>query len=324
MDLVITTTNFRAMNTPDLSAVMDAQLNFRGSPKFPKLSGDVTFTQLAYRPPPLLLYQGTNWEKEDPTIRVKGEDKGEAGQSPWLDRGDLNIKVKIPTNAGLIRSTELNLPFGGDLVLKKPPGGFFLIFGRIESREGWLIFQGKPFRVERGNFVFPAIPAIDPDIDILASYRAGAYTTYLKMGGTLSAPTLEIYSDPPLEQADVLSVILFGRPVSDLAAGQRDALANTGGQLAASYAAAGLSRSLTDALNLDALIIAPGQTLDAPGLGFGKYLNQRLYVFYYHQFGEEAANEFRLRYDVYKNIYVEAGQDRTGQGGADVFFSYPY
>ena len=212
INLAITTKNFRAMNTPDLSAAMDAELTFRGSPEFPKLSGKLTFTELAYRPPPLLQYQGTNWEKEDPTIRVKGEDLGEPGQSPWLDRGDLNIRVNIPTNIGLLRSSELNLRFGGDLVLKKPPGGFFLIFGKIESREGWLIFQGKPFRVEHGNFVFPAIPAIDPDIDILASYRAGSYTTYLKLGGTLSVPTLEVYSEPALEQADVLSVILFGRP----------------------------------------------------------------------------------------------------------------
>lgn len=324
LDLIVTANNFRAMNTPEIGAELDGRLTLQGTPRFPKIAGDLEFTELSYRPPPLLQYQGTNWEKEDPTIRVKGEELGEPGQSPWLDRGDLNINVVIPTNTGLIRSSELNLPFGGELALRKPPGGFFLIFGRIEAREGWLMFQGRPFRVERGNFVFPAIPAIDPDIDILASYRAGAYNTFLKLGGTLSAPTLEMYSEPPLEQADVLSVILFGRPVSELAAGQRESLALTGGQLAASYAAAGLSRSLSDALKLDALVFSPGESFETSGFGVGKYLNERLYVFYYHQFGEEAADEFRLRYDVYKNIYVEAGQDRTGQGGADVFFSYPY
>ena len=323
MDLAIEAENFNALNTLDLRAVVDAKLKLRGGFDFPRLSGKVEFKELTYRPPLLLQYQNSSWEREDPSIRVKGEEGKAQGSSPWLDRADLNLSFKIP-ETGLIRSSELNVPFGGNLTLKKPPGGFFLLFGRVEAKEGWLLFQGKPFRVERGVFVFPAIPAIDPSLDILASYRAGAYTTYVKMGGTLSVPTLDIYSDPALDQADVLAVILFGRPVSELATGQRESLAATGGQLVAGYAAQGLSKSLSDVLHIDAILITPGTSLQDSGVGFGTYINSRLYLFYYHQFGEAAAEEFRLRYDVRKNLYVEAGQDRTGQGGADVFFSYPY
>jgi translocation and assembly module TamB len=171
-------------------------------------------------------------------------------------------------------------------------------------------------------FVFPAIPVIDPSLDVLGSYRVPDYVTYIKIGGTLSQPSLEIYSDPALDPADVLAVVLFGQPVSKLAEGQRQSLASSGGQLVAGYAASGLANSLTEALNLDTLIVQTGENPEASGIGVGKYLNEKLYLFYYHHFGENAAEEFKLRYEIRKNFSIEAGQDEKGQGGIDIYYKH--
>jgi autotransporter translocation and assembly factor TamB len=322
MDLELTANNFRAMNTPDIRATMDADLKMKGDLDYPRLSGSVKFEELTYRPPLLLAYQGMAWESEDPTVVIKGEEKSAPSSSAWLDRGDMNIAISIP-NTGQLRNSELNVRFGGELTMRKPPGGFFLIFGKVESNEGWVIFQGKPFRVERGNFEFPAIPVIDPDLDILASYRVPDYVTYIRIGGSLSSPTLELYSEPSLDPADVLSVILFGKPSDQLVEGQRQTLASSGGQLVAGYAAAGLARSLSDTLKLDTVILQAGETPETTGIGFGKYLNERLYLFYYHRFGEESAEEFKLRYEIIKNLSVEAGQDEQGQGEVDLYYIQP-
>jgi hypothetical protein len=322
IDVSINANNFPALNTPDMQAVVDVDLKASGSYEYPVLTGKMGFDKLNYRPPLLLSYQGTSWESEDPTIVIKGEEEGPA-RSAWLERSEMDLLVRIP-DTGQLRSSELNIRFGGQLEVKKPRGGFFLVMGEVQSKEGWVVFQGKPFRVERGIFNFPAIPVIDPSIDILASYKAPDYTTYIKIGGTMSKPTLELYSEPALDQADVLSVILFGKPAKDLAEGQRQGLANSGGQLVAGYAAAGLARSLSDTLNLDTVILQAGESAESSGIGFGKYLNNQLYLFYYHHFGEQAAEEFKLRYEVRKDINIEAGQDEKGQGGIDVYYSHPY
>ncbi len=320
MDLILTAREFKAMNTPDTRAVMDADARISGDPSYPRMHGEVTFKDLVYRPPLILSYQGTAWESEDPTIVVKQEEQTGARQtSPWLDRSDMDILINIPDSA-LLKNSELNIRMGGELTMRKPPGGFFLLFGEMEAKKGWVLFQNKPFQVERGTFTFPAIPAIDPDLDILASYKVPDYTTYIKIGGNLSQPTLEIYSEPPLSQEDVLSVILFGRPASELTEGQDQALKMAGAQLVAEFAAARLGQ----AFPVDAIFVHAGESPEERGVGFGKYINERLYLFYYHHFGKEQAEEFKLRYELDKEFSVEAGQDEEGQGGLDVFYSKPY
>lgn len=323
MNLALDSDNFQAMNTPDIKAVIAGHVTLKGDLQRPRIGGKITLADLFYRPPLLLSYQGIAWEKDDPTIVVKGKEVTKAATTPFMDRSEILLQIAIPDTAKL-RSSELNVRMGGDLEVKKPPGGFFLIFGKITAKEGWVIFQGKPFKVEKGEFMFPAIPVIDPDLNILASYKVPDYTTYIKIGGTLSQPTLEIYSEPPLDPADVLAVILFGRPVSQLAPGQRQSLAQSGGQLVTGYAAAGLANSLTDALGLDALIVQAGDSPETSGIGVGKYLNDQLYLFYYQRFGAERAAEFKLRYELRKNLSIEAGQDDKGQGGADIYVTHPY
>jgi len=322
INVTINANDFPALNTPDMQAVVDVDLKLQGSYEYLKLTGKMGFDKLNYRPPLLLTYQGMSWEKDDPTIVIKGEEEPPQ-RSAWLDRSEMDLHVKIK-DTGQLRSSELNIRFGGELEIRKPPGGFFLVMGEVQSKEGWVVFQGKPFRIEHGIFNFPAIPVIDPSLDILASYRVPDYTTYIKIGGTLGKPTLDLYSEPALDQADVLSVILFGKPAKDLAEGQRQGLANSGGQLVAGYAAAGLARSLSDTLNLDTVILQAGESPESSGIGIGKYLNDQLYLFYYHHFGEQAAEEWKLRYEVKKDLNIEAGQDDKGQGGIDVYYSHPY
>ncbi len=322
MEVTINANDFPALNTPDMQAVVDVDLKLEGSYQYPRLTGKVGFDTLNYRPPLLLAYQGMSWETEDPTIVMKGQEEPPR-RSAILDRSEMDLHIKIK-DKGQLRNSELNIRFGGELDVKKPPGGFFLVMGEVQSREGWVVFQGKPFRVEHGIFNFPAIPVIDPSLDILASYRVPDYTTYIKIGGTLSKPTLELYSEPSLDQADVLSVILFGKTSKDLAEGQRQGLANSGGQLVAGYAAAGLAHSLADTLNLDTVILQAGESPESSGIGIGKYLNDQLYLFYYHHFGEQYAEEWKLRYEAAKSLNIEAGQDDKGQGGIDIYYSHPY
>ena len=319
MDIALVSKEFRAVNTLDIKATVNTDLKIQGSLDYPRIGGNVTFTELTYRPPPILDYQGTAWESEDETILVKGEESADLNQSAFLDRGELNIDIKILDTARL-RSSELNVRFKGDLALRKSPGGFFLVFGKVEANDGWVIFQGKAFRIEHGVFEFPAIPVIDPTLDILASYRAPEYLTFIKVGGMLSQPTLEIYSEPPLNETDVLAVILFGRPVNELAAGEKEALTSAGGQLVAGIAAANISKEL----GMDELILQTGGDAETSGVGFGKYVNDKLYVFYYKSFGSKSAEEFRLRYELHKNVSIEANQNDDGVGGVDIIYTKPY
>ena len=64
-------------------------------------------------------------------------------------------------------------------------------------------------------------------------------------------PELSFSSNPPLEQADILSLIVFNKPINELGEGQQVSLAERAGALAGGYLASGLARSIGNALELD-------------------------------------------------------------------------
>ena len=62
---------------------------------------------------------------------------------------------------------------------------------------------------------------------------------------------MTLTSDPPLEESDILSLIVFNRPVNELGTGERSSLAATAGGIATGFIAAPLGESIGKALDLD-------------------------------------------------------------------------
>jgi autotransporter translocation and assembly factor TamB len=50
----------------------------------------------------------------------------------------------------------------------------------------------------------------------MAENRAGDYLVRVGLVESLAKPDLRLVSDPPLGETDVLAVLLFGRPTSEL------------------------------------------------------------------------------------------------------------
>ena len=64
-------------------------------------------------------------------------------------------------------------------------------------------------------------------------------------------PELSFSSNPPQDESDILSLIIFGMPTNELGEGQQVALAVRAQELAGGYLASGLSEAIGGALNLD-------------------------------------------------------------------------
>jgi translocation and assembly module TamB len=137
---------------------------------------------------------------------------------------------------------------------------------------------GQLLTLQRGELLF-AGPLTDPAIDVRAGRTIGETTTVgVQLTGALKAPVTRIYSEPAMSEADALSYLLLGRPLS-----------GTGEQETATLESAAVAMGLQQALpavqrigttlGLDELSI---QTTDADtgALTAGKYLSARLYVRY--------------------------------------------
>ena len=68
---------------------------------------------------------------------------------------------------------------------------------------------------------------------------------------TLQKPEIALSSTPPLEESDVLALIVFNRPINELGTGERASLAATAGGIATGFIATPLGESIGRALDLD-------------------------------------------------------------------------
>ena len=88
--------------------------------------------------------------------------------------------------------------------------------GRVDIVRGWFAFQGRRFELERGAIQFTGGDKINPSLDIIARYRLPEYQVDATISGTVEKPTLTLASQPRLEQADILALLIFGRPINAL------------------------------------------------------------------------------------------------------------
>ena len=120
-----------------------------------------------------------------------------------------------PANAP-IDIGDMNVTVGGALQLRKRAGERqFEILGEVNTVRGSYTFQGRRFEIMRdGRIRFQGGDEIDPIIDLRARRIIAGVETYVRVQGSMRQPELSFSSNPPLEQADILSLIIFNQPVN--------------------------------------------------------------------------------------------------------------
>jgi translocation and assembly module TamB len=330
--------DFQVINTREYKAGVTGKLVMAGSLQQPFVRGDLTLVRTNLQPD-LTRFQKKGPPPPDPTITVVKTSqeltasqqtaekiaKGSAtAESPLFQRLGLDVRVRVP------RGTWVNLDEGsvdltGDVRIRKQPDGEPIVSGRLETVRGWYTFQGRKFELERGEVVFTGGgKTIEPRLDIVARYKAADHLVYLVIGGTTKEPTLNLRSEPPLEQADILSVLLFGKPAGELNQGQQNVLQAQAIQATASFVAGGLRNSVARKLGIDSLDVAVG-TAGTPGkVAVGKYVRDNVYVSASQQLGGEKQQEYSVEYQIAPNWQLKGSTEAGENSGIDLFWHKRY
>ncbi len=85
------------------------------------------------------------------------------------------------------------------------------ILGRINVTDGTATFAGTTYRLQHGEIFFTNPVIIQPIIDIDATTRVEEYDVTIGLHGNISQLTPTFRSEPPLPQADVISLLALGR-----------------------------------------------------------------------------------------------------------------
>ena len=265
----------------------------------------------------------------------------------------IDMRLRIPDNlvlrgrklrpGGPTRAAigDINITVGGDLEIKKEPGGTLSVAGVVTLVRGTYTFQGRQFDIARGGTLRFAGEPDNPILDITATREIPdtGVEAKVRITGSVTTPELHLSSTPPLDESDVLALIVFNRPINELGTGERTSLAATAGGIATGFIATPLGESIGKALDLDLFEItttAEGDSLGA-GVTVGEQIGDRTFLKLRQQFGDRTYTEFLLEYQIRDFLRVvgaaapetsgagnRIGQHRIERAGLDLIFFFSY
>ena len=251
---------------------------------------------------------------------------------------DLVVKASSLQAPGApISLGALNVTLGGDVRALKEPGGRLRLVGAVNTIRGNYDFQGRRFEILRdGRVQFVGLEELNPLLDLRTRRLIQGVETRVNVRGTLKQPEIELSSIPPLEQADVLSLIVFNRPVNQLGEGEQISLAQRAQSIAAGAIAGQLAQSIGQALNVDTfeIEVAP-ETGDAAQITIGQQVGQNMYVKVQQGIGELGTTNFIFEYELTEWLrlqtnVVEGSSNnpslfrRAQSTGGDLIFFFSY
>ena len=251
---------------------------------------------------------------------------------------DLVIKASdLQTPGSPVSLGALNLTLGGDLTATKDPGAPVLLVGSVNTIRGNYDFQGRRFEILRdGTIRFEGLEELNPSLDIRTRRIISGVEARVNVRGTLQKPEIVLTSTPPLEEADILSLIVFNQPINQLGSGQQMSLAQRAQSLATGAVAGQLANSIGKALNLDTfeINVAP-ENGGGPEVTLGQQVGQNLYVKVQQGIGDQNSTNVIFEYELARwlrlqsNVFQGASTQqslfmRNQSSGADLIFTLSY
>lgn len=187
-----------------------------------------------------------------------------------------DIDVDVFLNPEIhIHGFGLDTRLSGDINVVKPVGLYQPRGeGQVTIEQGNYSAYGQNLEIEQGRLQF-AGPLDNPEIYIRAfrpklPVKAGIIVT-----GNARQSKLTLFSEPIQTEADTLSYIITGRPISDASGSEGSLIAQAALSLGTKESSV-LTNQIESLFNLDEFSIGAGETLDSASLSASKRLSEKL------------------------------------------------
>ncbi|RJQ65574.1 MAG: AsmA family protein [Desulfobacteraceae bacterium] len=299
-----------------MDLLLGADLVLKGNPRQSLLEGEVSLLEGDY-------YKNVKFDLLSAVTRARRSQPAPRTWSPpqWLSAVALNVTVNsrypllVDNNVARMQVAP-DFKIGGTAA--KP-----VITGRARVTEGELFFRGKTFAVKRGVVDFLNPYKIEPTVDIAAEAQIRRWTVTLTATGTPDRLAVELSSDPPESDSNILSLILLGRTSAELSKGGGGA---TTEQMLASLVDSAWGEDLKERAGVDILEVETGaqdegQNPERIQVTVGKQLSQRFTVKYsVEAAGGETIQRATSEYRLLEHILASGFQDTSGTYGGELLF----
>jgi translocation and assembly module TamB len=295
---------------------LDAKLTLRGQFESPRATGDITLN--GDLKVDAILAQALYHPYATEQVPITQADVVSA-LNPW-DRLGLDLTVHVPQTLKLTGSNiqispdtplgvgDINLRAGGDVYLYKDRGQPLYTNGSLYRMSGTYRFQGRAFQIDEANSSINfQSDATNPELYVTVTRVISAVETRVTLSGALRQPELHFASNPPLDDTDILSLIVFNASPNDLTTAQRQELAVRAGALAAGFLAAPLMSAIEREIGLDVLELEPGGEYGTgPKVTLGDEIAPGLIARFSREFGPEPYDEATIEYYLSRILRLRA------------------
>ena len=360
LNLSIDLRGLEVASRPDVDATASGNVRIGGSAASPRITGNVRIDSATIRP---ALLPGGSGPPPDPTIHiiragdappdaqertigdalaeVPGTTKPSApaaqagAPAPSLfDRVSMLVTVRLGDPV-VVQRIDAYVRLGGEVYVTKGPGDPLRISGQISADRGWYMFRGRRIVLQSAYVSFSGETPIDPYLTVTATYQAPEHLVTVRVEGTARTPQLELSSDPPLDQSDVLALLLFGRTTSQLTGGQGTELRQEAIGILASYVAPELEQSLMDTFGLASLTFQLPTGTSYGSVGVGRYIGDDIFVSIGQTFGGPQGGTSRqlgglvgssvtVQYYLTPNVTLQTSSSTEGESALDAVWHTRY
>ncbi len=300
--LLMDTPQVRALISPSLRTMVDTAAQSL------RLEGEVLVPEAQLRP--IDLSNAVRTSSDEVIVGPMAAEPPAA----WRTEADLTLRLG---DAVSYKGGGFNGNLRGELAVRERPGEVSTGNGELSVADASFSAFGQTLEVNRGRVVFINSPLSNPGLDIQASRTVDEVTVRVDVRGTLREQIITLSSTPALPQADALSYLVVGKPLSELQGGDSDLLSSAARKTGLAGADL-LARRVGRRIGLDEFSVESDDTGESAQLVVGKYLSPKLYVRYGLGLFE-TLNTWLLRYDLSRRWAVET--ETGAQNSVDVLYS---
>jgi len=308
--------DLRVVNVPEARIDASPNLDFKLAGHQIDASGEIVVPKARLEPADL-----TNAVLASDDEHLVGE-PAEDPEQRWI----VNSRIKMTLGDDVsINSLGLTAKLGGaitvitdDSPVTRAQGELNIKQSTGKDRSTYRAY-GRLLDIERGRLIFNNGPINNPGVELRAqkefTSEFSTITAGVNVRGPLRSPQVTFFSDPPLAQAQIASLIVAGGTLESAQNSDKPGAARND-LLMQGYALIG--QRFGNRVGVDDVGVESGINNDT-SLVLGKYLSPRLYVSYGISLAE-AINTFKMRLTLGKGwtIKTEAGQARS----ADVVYTF--
>jgi translocation and assembly module TamB len=311
--LSTTLKNITIRPSEGMSADIGGKLFYEYSARGSALSGDISVKRARYEKK----FDWRNW------LLGLGQQNGNHTRTPeFLKQTKLNLQIAGTDNI-IIDNNIVNAPVIIRLNVVGTIKRYGLV-GRVESREGQVFFRGNEFRIVKGS----SMDFLDPDrvyplFHVMADTYKNDYYVRLSIDGGLDNLIVTFFSDPPLPESDIVSLLTLGYTGKDstkgfgsgMAAGEATALLTGGIQ-------DDIEKELEGFTGLEQIKFEPHTTSTGAftsKVTVGKrLLEDRVAVTYSTPIGATEEQIIKVEYKLSDEVSVVGSRDEFGIIGTDL------